>query len=89
MLSERIDPSTARGRQKQRLKDACMEMESIFVARMLKEMRNTVHKNEWLHGGHAEEIFEDMLYDEYAKEISRNSRLGIADMLYRELNAKL
>ncbi len=76
-------------RDDRRLRDACVEMESIFVGRMLKEMRKTVEKTGWIHGGHAEEIFEDMLYDEYALSLSKNSRLGLADMLYNQLKMNL
>jgi Rod binding domain-containing protein len=71
-----------------KLMDACVEYESILVGKMIKEMKKTVHKTEWIHGGHAEEIFEDMLYDQYALELSKNSNLGIAKMLYKELDAK-
>jgi len=71
-----------------KLMDVCREMESIFVSRMLKEMRKTVHKNEWLHGGFAEEVFEDMLYDQYSVSVSKNSDLGVAKMLYNELSRK-
>ncbi len=89
VLRERVGGKSESGRQQKKLMDACRDMESLFVSKMLKEMRNSVQKNEWLHGGQAEEIFEDMLYDEYSKEISKNSNLGIAAMLYRELSAKL
>ena len=68
------------------LMDVCYEMESLFVGKMLKEMRKNVEKNEWTHGGFAEEIFEDMLYDEYALNMSRNSNLGLAKMLYEEMS---
>lgn len=71
-----------------RLMDVCVQMESIFVARMLKEMRNTIHKSELINGGFAEEIFEDMLYDEYALVLSKNTNLGLAKMLYEELSKK-
>ena len=71
-----------------KLMNLCIQMESIFVARMLKEMRNTIHKSKLLHGGFAEEIFEDMLYDEYALKLSRSSNLGLAKMLYEELSNK-
>ncbi|TFH39654.1 MAG: cell division protein [Chrysiogenales bacterium] len=71
-----------------RLRDACVEMESLFVGKMLKEMRKTVHKSGWINGGFAEEIFEDMLYDEYALSLSKNSNLGLANMLYSELSQK-
>ena len=71
-----------------KLMETCVEMESIFVAKMFKEMRKSVHKSEWLHGGFAEEIFEDMLYDEYSLNVSKNSKLGLASMLYDELSRK-
>jgi hypothetical protein len=71
-----------------KLMDVCIETESIFVARMLKEMRKTVPKGEFLHGGFAEEIFEDMLYDEYALSLSKTANLGLAKTLYNELSRK-
>ena len=37
-------------------------------------------------GGFAEEIFEDMLYDEYALNLPKNAGLGIGKMLYEELS---
>lgn len=69
-----------------KLMDVCVQMESIMVAKMLKTMRNTVEKGDFIHGGFAEEIFEDMLYDEYALNVSKNADLGIAKMLYKELD---
>ena len=75
--------------QDRRLMDTCIEMESIFVGRMLKEMRNTLSKEDRLiHGGQAEEIFTDMLYDQYALTLSRTSNLGIAHQLYNELSRR-
>ena len=92
MLSESIkdEPGEKLPSKKidKRLMDVCIEMESLMVARMFKEMRKTVHKNEWFHGGFAEEIFEDMLYDEYALDVSKNSKLGLAKMLYDELSGR-
>ncbi len=71
-----------------KLMDVCIEMESLFVAKMLKEMRKTVHKNDMLHGGFAEDVFEDMLYDKYALEISKKANLGLARQLYDEMSRK-
>ncbi len=81
--------TTKHAGQDKRLWDACIEMESLLVGRMLKEMRKTVQKSGWMNGGFAEEIFEDMLYDEYALSLSRNSNLGMAKMLYNELKQKV
>ena len=70
----------------EKLMDTCIEMESLFVAQMFKEMRKSVGKSDWIHGGFAEEVFQDMLYDEYSLMVSKNSRLGLAKMLYDEMS---
>ncbi len=89
-LNEEGTPSTATHRRpiNTALMNASIEMESLLVGNMLKAMRKTVPKNDWLHGGQAEEIFEDMLYDEYAMTLSRNSNLGIARMIYDQLDTR-
>ena len=63
----------------------CQEFESLFVKIMLKEMRATVGKGGLLDGGYAEDIFQDMLDDEYAKGMTRNAGFGLADSVYIEL----
>lgn len=77
-----------RAKAPDRLREVCTEMESIFVKQMLSQMKKNVDKSEFLHGGYAEEIFEDMLYDEYAMMISKNSDLGIARQMYEQLSRR-
>ena len=62
------------------------EFEAIFIKQMLNVMRKSVAKTGLLDGGMAEEIFEDMLYDEYAEKMAESGSFGIADMIYRQLN---
>lgn len=69
-----------------RLRNVCTEMESLFVKQMLSTMRKTVKKSGLLHGGRAEEIFTDMLDDQYALKMSRTHSLGLAQMLYGQLS---
>lgn len=83
-LSEKIGNSTPQ-RKDEKLWDTCVEFESVFVGKLFDAMRKTVPKGEIMHGGHAEEIFEDFLYDEYAKITSKHSNIGIASMLYEQL----
>jgi Rod binding domain-containing protein len=71
-----------------KLMNTCIEMESIFVSKMLKEMRNSLPKEKLIDGGMAENIFEDMLYDEYALNLSKTSNLGLGKLLYNELSRK-
>ncbi|EIE01344.1 rod binding protein [Leptospira licerasiae serovar Varillal str. VAR 010] len=74
---------------RKKLFDASGEFESMFVKMMLKEMKATVHKSGLIDGGYAEEIFEDMLYDEYSKNLSANSSLGLAEQIYQSLSSNL
>ncbi|MBN2874465.1 MAG: rod-binding protein [Spirochaetales bacterium] len=69
-----------------KLYEQCQEFESIFVNMMLKEMRATVDKSGLIDGGQAEEIFSDMLYDEYAKDMTASAGFGLADAVYLELS---
>jgi len=89
-----INPSNIREEIKKdpyrkKLFDASVEFESMFVKLMLNQMRKTVEKQNMIHGGYAEDIFEDMLYDEYAKEISKNESLGIAEQIYSSMAKSL
>lgn len=66
----------------------CQEFESIFVNMMLKEMRKTVDKSGLIDGGQAEDIFQDMLYDEYAKDMTKAAGFGLSDQIYLQLNGR-
>lgn len=77
---------SAKSMEDDRLKEVCKDFQSIFVKQMLDSMRKTVNKEGLLSGGHAEEIFEDMLYDEYADQISNTANLGLDKMMYQQLS---
>lgn len=68
-----------------KLYEQCVEFESLFVQMMLKEMRATVGKTDLLDGGFAQDVFEDMLYEERAKSMAKNAGFGLADQVYLEL----
>lgn len=69
-----------------KLKKACSDLEAVFLNMMFKQMRNTVQKSDFLNGGYAEEMYEDMLYEKYAEEISKGRGTGLGDMLYEQLS---
>ena len=72
--------------QNNELKEACRDFEAIFIKQMLDSMKKTVPENSLMKGGMAEDIFEDMLYQEYASIISKSGDLGIAEMVYKQLS---
>ncbi|MBN2536095.1 MAG: rod-binding protein [Spirochaetales bacterium] len=65
---------------------ACQDFEAIFIKQMLNVMKKTINKSGLIDGGFAEEVFEDMLYDEYAKKMAENAGFGLSDSLYRQLS---
>jgi len=76
-------------KEEAKLWDACIQAESIFVGQMLKQMRSTVHKGDFINGGQTEEIFQDMLYDEYATNMSKTANFGVAKSMYDQMSKLL
>jgi Rod binding domain-containing protein len=68
------------------LREACVQMESLFIHHLLKEMRATIHKSGFIGGGRAEEIYTSMLDAEMAVEISKTRGIGLAEMMLRQLD---
>ena len=69
-----------------KLYEVCMELETFLIKNLIKSMRGTVQKTGLLDTGFAGEVYEDMLYDEYAKTFANNANFGFAEMAYRELS---
>lgn len=72
-----------------RLYQACQDLESVLMSKILQTMRQTIPKSGWLGDSFATDTFESMLFDEYAKLISKSNTLGIADIMYRQLKANM
>ena len=87
--SVRNAPSTNKSAEEEgKLKDACRDFEAIFIKQMLDSMKKTVQKTGLMEGGMAEDIFENMLYDEYSKVMAKTGNFGIADMLQRQFKGE-
>ncbi|MCH5288861.1 MAG: rod-binding protein [Treponema sp.] len=68
------------------LYEKSMEMESYIVKQMLSSMRKTVMRANG-EQNYAEQMYEDMLYDEYAVQMTKSAGFGLADQLYLQLSA--
>ena len=68
-----------------KLYQLCLELETFLVKNLLNSMRNTVQKSGLVDEGFAGKMYEDMLYDEYAKDYTRNANFGLAEQAYRQL----
>lgn len=79
-----------RGDDRSRLEAVAKEFESLFAKQMLDSMRDTLNPDEdLLNGGMAQDIFEDMLYEEYARLLSQTGGLGIADLIVAQYEGTL
>lgn len=67
-----------------KLYEKSLEMESYIVKMMLSSMRKTVMNTEG-QGSCAKNMYEDMLYDEYATLMTKNAGFGLADQMYLQL----
>lgn len=68
-----------------KLYEKSMELESYFVKQMLSEMRKTVNKSALGGSDFAGEMYNDMLFDEYAASMTKNAGFGLADQIYLSL----
>ena len=69
----------------EKLRGAARELEAYFIHVLIREMRKTIPPNPILYGGKAEEIFQDFLDEELAKELANSNQLGLADMVYKSI----
>jgi peptidoglycan hydrolase FlgJ len=69
--------------EQKRLRTACEEFEAILLQYLLKSMRQAVVRAD--QPGQAQEVYESMLDQQLAMEMSRNQSNGLAAMLYQQL----
>lgn len=67
------------------VREAAKQFESYFLSYMIKAMRKTVEKSDLIGQSKGEEIFQSMLDDETAKNMTESGGIGLADMMVEEL----
>lgn len=80
-----LQASLPKGDSRAQLKAVAQEFESLFAKQMLDSMRDTLSPdNDLFYGGMAQDIFQDMLYEEYARMLAKTGSLGIAEIIYQQ-----
>lgn len=69
------------------IREAAEQFEALFLTQILNSMTSGVEVDGMFGGGPSEGIYRSMLNDEYAKSVSRQGGVGIADVVYREMLA--
>ncbi len=70
-----------------KLYEQALELESYMVKIMLSSMKNTVQKSEFSGSDNfAGNMYDDMLYDELSRTVTRSAGFGLADQVYLQLS---
>ncbi len=83
-----IPPQTGPSGKKidrEKLKRACADFETLFTAQILKAMRQTVPQSGLLGNGPGKDIYETFMDQELSKKLSQQRGIGLGKMLYREI----
>lgn len=71
----------------QRLKNACLDLEAVFVQQLMQSMRKTIPESTLVEKSFGQQVYEDMLDEEIANIGSKTGQFGIGEMIYRQLKA--
>lgn len=77
-----IDPDSKSALQKQRLKQVCEQFEALLTKQLLQSMRQSIMRAE--QPKQEQEIYENMLDDSLAMELSKHENGGLATLLYNQ-----
>lgn len=68
-----------------RINEAAEEFEAMFLSEMLKPMFSGIEVNEIFGGGKGEEVFRDLMIQEYGKTMAKAGGIGLAEHVREEL----
>ena len=68
-----------------RAEAAAEDFEAVFISEMMKPMFQMVEVNDTFGGGKGEEIFRDMMVQEYGKMIAKQGGIGLAAQIKADL----
>jgi flagellar protein FlgJ len=75
--------------QAKKANDGLRDFQGLMVGMMLSSMRSTIQKNDGFNGGQGEEIFQDMLDQEYSKKMASSNMLNMDHALRKSFKLPL
>ena len=84
-INQTLNHSNSKNTDPKKIKELSKEFEALFLDFVLKSMRQTVGKSDFLNGGHAEELYQGMLDSEYSRLIAGKGMTGLSDMIEHQL----
>lgn len=71
---------------KEALQEAAKQFEALFVSMMLKAMRDTLPED-GMFGSNSMKNYQEMFDQQLSLDLSRNSGMGLSDLIARQLSA--
>ena len=92
LQEEAVDPKGASRKpvvdKTDKLYEQCEALETFLIKNLLNSMRSTVQKTGLIDEGFAGKMYEDMLYDVYAQDFTKQANFGLAALAYLELTGQ-
>lgn len=82
---EKIIEHIGDNKDRQKMFEAARQFENFFMEKMFREMKKNMGKNDIIHGGSAEDIFQDMLLTERVNKMTSTSTMGLAEQIYSQM----
>jgi peptidoglycan hydrolase FlgJ len=82
---EKIMEHIGENPERKKMFEAARQFENFFLEKMFREMRKNMGKDDILHGGSAEDIFQDMLLTERVNKLTQGATLGLAEQIYTQM----
>lgn len=80
-----ISPNITSAQTRDAAREVAEEFEAMFISQLLAPMFESLDTDGPFGGGAAERAFRPMLVEEYAKQMSAQGGIGIADQVYTEI----
>jgi Rod binding domain-containing protein len=74
---------------REKLKKACTEFESLMIFQMMKSMRQSSPQNGFLGMGPGQDIYQNLFDQEMSKSLARRGGLGIGEKIYRQMMQRM
>lgn len=89
---DKVPESSSRGNDpgsrkidREKLKKACSDFEALFLARMLKVMRQSVPSSGLWGNGPSKEIYDSFMDQELGKKMAQREGLGLGRKIYHQV----
>jgi flagellar protein FlgJ len=83
--ASRANEPGSRKIDRERLKKACSDFEALFLARMMKIMRQSVPSSGLWGNGPGKEIYDSLMDQELGKKMAQREGLGLGKKIYHQV----